>query len=219
MQAAIQAIQAENAGLRQENEALRQENEALRTRVEELEEKLRTDSSNSSKPPSSDPPWADKKKDCKGGKRKRRPGGQPGHEGKTRELLPSEQVDDFVECHPPAQCSCGGHVTCNDDDPQRLQNLELPEIKPHVTEYLLFSGVCDKCGLPHLGKLPPGAPASVLGPRAMAAAGGLSGKYHLSKRQVKEVLHDLLGIHVSLGTVSNTEARVSAALPCLVRRR
>lgn len=164
-------------------------------------------------PPSSDPPWADnKKKGSQRGKRKRRPGGQPGHEGKTRALLPPDQVDDFVECHPPTQCSCGGHVAYDNEDPQRLQNLELQKIKAFVTEYLFFSGLCDQCGRRHLGKLPPGAPAGVLGPRAMAAVAVLSGKYHLSKRQVEEVLQDLLGIQVSLGTVSNTEARVSAAL-------
>ena len=99
-----------------------------------------------------------------------------------------------------------------DEDPQRLQNLELAQIKAYVTEFLLLSGLCDQCGKLHLGKLPSGAPTGVLGPRAMAAVAVLSGKYHLSKRQVEEVLQDLLGIQVSLGTVSNTEARVSAAL-------
>jgi transposase len=46
----------------------------------------------------------------------------------------------------------------------------------------------------------------------MAAVSVLSGKYHLSKRQVEELLQDLLGIDVSLGTVSKTEERVSGAL-------
>ena len=46
----------------------------------------------------------------------------------------------------------------------------------------------------------------------MAVIALLSGKYHLSKRQVAEILADLLGTELSLGTVSNTEARVSAAL-------
>jgi hypothetical protein len=46
----------------------------------------------------------------------------------------------------------------------------------------------------------------------MAVVALLSGKYHLSKRQVGEILEDLLGTDVSLGTVSNTAARVSEAL-------
>jgi transposase len=209
----IDALQQENAELREANAELRRDNAELRARVEELEEKLRSDSSNSSKPPSSDPPWADPKRQKRTrDKGKRKPGGQPGHEGNTRDLLPPDQVDEFVECHPPEYCSCGGQVACDDEDPQRLQNLELPESKAYVTEFLIFCGFCERCGRLHLGKLPSGAPAGVLGPRAMAVVAILSGKYHLSKRQVEEVLQDLLGIQVSLGTVSNTEARVSAAL-------
>jgi hypothetical protein len=46
----------------------------------------------------------------------------------------------------------------------------------------------------------------------MAVVSVLSGKVHLSKRQVEELLADLLGIDVSLGTVSKTEERVSEAL-------
>jgi len=178
-----------------------------------LEEKLGTNSSNSSKPPSSDPPWAEPKQNgCRGGKSKRGRGGQPGHEGSTRELLPPEQVDEFVPCKPPGKCDCGGRVCCDDEDPQRLQNMELPEVKALVTEYQLFSGVCERCGRVHMGKLPAGAPSGVLGPRAMAVVAVLSGKYHLSKRQVEEILEDLLGVQVSLGTVSKTEERVSEAL-------
>ncbi len=145
-----------------------EENAALRARIAELEEKLRTDSSNSSKPPSSDPPWADPKKRNRG-KRKRRPGGQPGHKGKTRALLPPAQVDDFVTCSPPTLCGCGGHVVRTDEDPQRLQNLELAQIKAYVTEYLLLSGLCDQCGKLHLGKLPSGAPTGCYVARPMAA--------------------------------------------------
>jgi hypothetical protein len=90
--------------------------------------------------------------------------------------------------------------------------MELPEVKALVTEYQLFSGVCERCGRVHMGKLPAGAPSGVLGPRAMAVVAVLSGKYHLSKRQVEEILEDLLGVQVSLGTVSKTEERVSEAL-------
>jgi transposase len=46
----------------------------------------------------------------------------------------------------------------------------------------------------------------------MALVGVLSGKYHLSRRSIRELLSDLFGTGVCLGTVSNTEARVSEAL-------
>lgn len=180
----------------------------LSSRLEEAEEKLRADSTNSSKPPSSDPPSVTKKRTARG---KRKPGGQPGHEGKTRELLPEDKVDNFVPCKPAEQCQCGGRVHLN-EKPQRHQVIELPEVSPQVTDFQIFSGVCEGCGRIHWGELPPGVPPGMLGPRAMAVVAVLSGKYHLSKRQVEEILEDLLGIEVSLGTVSNTESRVIEAL-------
>jgi transposase len=189
---------------------LREENAALRTKVAELEEKLRTDSSNSSMPPSSDPPSKEKKKRKEKGKRKR--GGQPGHEGKTRELLPKEQVDEFVDCPPEQHCECGGEVHVDEQNPERRQQLVVPKIKPWVKEFLIYSGICEKCGRFHRGRLPEGTPNGMLDPRGMALVSVLSGKYRLSKRNVEELLSDLYEMDVSLGTVSATEGRVSEAL-------
>ena len=182
----------------------------LSCRVEELEEKLRTNSSNSSKPPSSDPPEVKRSARKKRGKRKR--GGQPGHKGATRPLLRLDAVDDIVPCPPPQYCDCGGPVAREALPPQRQQKVELPKITPTVTEYQCYCGTCEHCGRRHWGEIPKGVPAGMLGPRAMAIVALLSGKFHLSKRQVGEILEDLLGIEVSLGTISNTEARVSEAL-------
>jgi len=202
-------LRQENAELRQENAELRQENAELRARVEELEEKLRTDSSNSSKPPSSDPPGTKKRAKRR---RKRKRGGQPGHEGKTRELLPPDEVDEIVPCPTAPLCDCGGAVLPDGEAPRRHQQLELPEKLVWVTEYQQESGVCAKCGKTHHGELPEGTPPGLLAPRAMASVGLLSGKYRLSKRQVEEIWSDLFGSPISLGTVSNTEERVSAVL-------
>jgi transposase len=52
----------------------------------------------------------------------------------------------------------------------------------------------------------------MLGPRAMAMVAVLSGKFHLSKRDIEEILTDFFGLEVSLGTVSDTEERVSEAV-------
>lgn len=210
----IVALWQEVIRLQEENAALQEENTQLRARVAELEEKLRTTSSNSSKPPSSDPPGAKQKKAKRRGKRKRRRGGQPGHEGKTRELLPPEEVDHVVQCLPSGRCDCRGRgrVKVDTKHPERQQKMEFPEVKPEVTEYQIFSGECEDCGRIHRGELPVGVPPGVLGPRAMAAVAVLSGKYHLSKREIEEILEDLFGTKVCLGTVSNTEARVSEAL-------
>jgi len=196
--------------LEEDNALFREENKNLKLRVVALEEKLGTDSSNSSMPPSSDLPGKKKKKRKKKGKRKR--GGQPGHKGKTRELVPKEEVSEFVACPPEEQCDCGGHVQVNEEEPERHQVLDLPKIKALVTEFLIYSGVCAKCGKTHRGRLPDGTPAGMLGARAMAAIAVLSGKYHLSKRSIEELLEDLLGLDVSLGTICATEGRVSEVL-------
>ena len=73
-------------------------------KITKLEAKLNTNSKNSSKPPSTDPPWLPTKK--KGGKGKRKQGAQTGHAGMARELLPVEEVDVFVPCMPISTCGC-----------------------------------------------------------------------------------------------------------------
>jgi transposase len=138
--------------------------ELLQKKIEELEEKLNANSGNSSKPPSSDPPWARKRKRKKGKGRKR--GGQPGHEGKTRELVPEDQIDKTIKCIPET-CE-----HCNDPDIEvsgeylRHQILDIPEIKPHVTEYRLYSYWCSGCGRWHTAMLPLEAGQGMLGSAA-----------------------------------------------------
>lgn len=196
--------------LRHEVVQLREENTSLHSKVAELEEKLRVNSSNSSMPPSSDLPSKKGRKKKSKGKRKR--GGQPGHAGKTRELFAKEEVDEFVECPPDKQCECGGEIVRDEREPERRQQLALPKIKPLVLEYLIYSGYCTVCGRFHRGRLPSGTPSGMLDARGMALVSVLSGKYHLSKRSIEELLKDIFEMDIALGTVSATEGRVSEAL-------
>ena len=82
-------------------------NQRLEARVAELERRLSRSSRNSSLPPSQDPPSAPPRLGRPGSGRT--PGGQPGHEGKHRRLLPSGQVDEIVE-HWPERCHACAHV-------------------------------------------------------------------------------------------------------------
>ena len=204
--------------LERENRRLRDEVERLKGLVQELQEQLKTNSRNSSKPPSSDPPCREGPSCFDGGRdgkhkpKGRSPGGQPGHEGKTRKLFPPEQVDQVIDCTPPERCECGGSVRLMAVEPERRQVLDVPPITPVVTEYRLFAGICEACGRRHRGALREGVPCGMLGPRLMAMVAVLSGHYHLGKRNVVEMLEDLMGVELCLGTVSNVEARVSAAL-------
>src|SRR3954471_10889959 len=87
-------LREELATLRQENAALRAENVVLQARVRELEAQLGQNSSNSSRPPSSDPPQTPARPKALPTGRRR--GGQPGHHGAFRRLLPMEGVDEVV---------------------------------------------------------------------------------------------------------------------------
>lgn len=120
-------------------------------RIQVLEEKLNTNSSNSSKPPSTDQGKRKTSKPHAAGGRKA--GGQPGHIGRARELLPEEEVGCTHHCHPEPRCACGGAVKTNRLS-WRHQVIELPDIEPVVTEYRLYAGVCGRCGGIHEAALP-----------------------------------------------------------------
>lgn len=206
----IDKLEAMVASLKAENERLRAENLVLEDKVTKLEFRLNKNSSNSSKPPSSDPPWMPRRKDGVPGNGKR--GGQPGRRGSYRELLSVEKVDEVIRCMPASVCLCGGEVTIEREDYVRRQVFDIPSISPIVTEYQLVKGSCQDCQENKRGSLPPGAPSGMLGPNALATIGLLTGKFHLSKRDVQELFFDYFSLDISLGTVSNAEQQVSASI-------
>ncbi len=192
-------------------EAQRVEIEQLKVQVAELMAKLGQNSSNSSMPPSSDGPGArsgDKSKD----KSKRRRGGQPGHQGSKRELVPVDQVTVFIEMYPTKCENCWVSLPqTRDDNAERYQVTEVPVIVPKTTEYRRNAVTCGCCGYITQAKLDV-VPLSPFGPRLMALIGVFVGTYHLSRRRTVGLLHDVLGVKISLGAVSAIEARVSDAV-------
>ncbi len=182
----------------------------LTKRVAELEEKLSKNSSNSSRPPSTDPPWAKPKPKLKKGKKRKR-GGQPGHARNTRPLVPQDEVDSVVAVKPDRCGGCGTKLIGKDADPERHQVFEVPEIKADVTEFQLHTLTC-ACGACTKAELPDDVPRGSFGPNLVALVSWLSGKFRLSKRSVKELLSDLMRTEVSLGTVSKMEHEMSCAL-------
>ena len=146
---------------------------------------------NSSLPPSTQHPHAKPKRSKRGG-RKRKRGGQNGHQKHQRELIPSEQCDDIIPLRPDACRRCGKPLTGMDPEPIRHQVWELPEIKPIVTEYQQQRLACPCCGITTCASLPPGIPNSQSGPRLVAFAGLLMGHFRQSKRRASLFLQDLL---------------------------
>lgn len=183
--------------------------EALTARVAELEAKLGQNSTNSSKPPSSDPPGVTRPPRPPSG---RRPGGQPGHKHHKRELVPPEQVTRFVDLPAPEKCRrCSRRLKGKPVPPLRSQVTEVPPVKPDVTEYRQHGRECDDCCLTTYAELPEEA-RHTFGPRLTAIGSLLSGKYRLSKRLAQSLLSDLLGVRIALGSVSNRDMEVSDAL-------
>ncbi|WP_091192037.1 DUF6444 domain-containing protein [Micromonospora narathiwatensis] len=139
LEARIGELERDNAGLRRENAVLRAENADLRAR-------LGQDSSNSSRPPSSDGLVKPTPKSLR-----ERPGGQPGHEGRTLRQVadPHERVE-----HEPAGCGgCGaGLAGAPVTGVAVRQVFDLPDIGVRVVEHRIVSRRCG-CGRVRIGQL------------------------------------------------------------------
>jgi transposase len=189
-------------------------NERLEARVAELERRLRRSSRNSSLPPSQDPPSAPPRPRLPGSARKR--GGQPGHEGKNRPLLPLERVDQVVE-HWPERCRSCSHLFAATDrvdaaEPSRHQVAELPPIAVRVTEHRLHRVCCPECAAQTRAALPAGVSRSAFGPRLQAAVVTLAVRNRVSRRDTTELARELFGLELATGSVDAIVQRAGEAL-------
>ena len=177
---------------------------ALEATVQQLREQVQQTSRTSSRPPSSDPPQAlgqRPRREPTG----RRPGGQPGHEGQARALVPVEEVDVVVPVKPERCHHCQHLLQGEDPQPQRHQVTEIPPVKPVVTEYQLHRLVCPACGEETRAEVPAGVPTGGFGPRVQAITALCTGAYHLSKRTTQRALEDMFGVQMGLGTIATLE--------------
>src|SRR5262245_54122265 len=167
-----------NATLQQEITKLHAEVARLHTQLQMLQTQLSQTSANSHKPPSSDPPTHARVKVRELSTRPR--GGQPGHPGTTRQLLPVARVDERHVCQPAHCGGCGSPLTGSDPSPLRHQVTELPPLTPTVSEYQLHALRCRQCGVVTRAPLPVGVSERAFGPRLQALVAVLSGAYRLS---------------------------------------
>ena len=182
---------------------------ALVAMVQALQEQLHQTSRNSSRPPSSDPPLPPRPQRPRGQHRR---GGQPGHPGSTRTLIPVEEVDEVVVLKPEQCTRCHAPLAGDDPAPWRHQVIEIPPIKPVVTEYQWHQLVCPTCGEVTRAAWPAGVPSGTYGPRVQAPVALCTGAYRLSKRTTQPMLDDVCGISMSVGTVSQLERATTVVL-------
>jgi transposase len=189
---------------------------ALWDRLDKLEAMLLKNSSNSSKPPSSDGFKRKPKSRRVTGKAKA--GGQKGHPGST---LKRVAVADEVQLHsPPARChACG----CKLDmklamvEADGRQVIDLPPVRVKVVEHRLQSVRC-RCGRLHAGRYPEGVTQAVqYGPAIKAALVYLTQYQHLPMNRCTGAMQDLFGVHISPASVHAAIAEAHAVVAPIVK--
>jgi transposase len=182
--------------------------EQLRTRVGELEAQLKKNSTNSSKPPSSDGPEVERPAPKARGKKR---GGQTGHDPHLRDLRPAEECRKVI-AYQPKRCLCGSANLSELKLRARHQIVYLPKLVAPVDEHQSFGCTCLDCGAEVVAPIPPEFLCSAFGACVVALIGQLTGEYHLPKRKVVAILSDLFGIDLSLGAVCDQEQTIARAV-------
>jgi transposase len=185
--------------------------ETLRNEVAELKRRLGQNSRNSSKPPSSDPPFAKPAPKSLRRKSGRKPGGQPGHPGSTLALV--DDPDERLR-HEPGSCAgCGADLAgAPEVGVERRQVFDLPPMTVQVTEHQLIARRCG-CGTTTCGSAPNGVTAPVqYGPRITAIVVYLYVGQFLSKKRTAQALAELFGTPVCEGTVATMTQRAADGL-------
>lgn len=206
---------AQLASLQQRVAALADQVTQQAQTIRELQDRLNQNASNSSLPPSANPPQAPPpvRKQPTG----RKPGGQPGHPPHLRERLPPERLTQPVVHYRPTTCAVCQHAlpaqpAADDPEPRWHQVVELAPVPVEVTEYQAHARTCPDCGQLTWAKIPDDIRAHSCGPRLTATVAYLSAELHASKRAIEAFADTVLQAPLALGTVSNLEQEVSAAL-------
>lgn len=197
-------LQAENEQLREQLGIALQVIEQLQQRVQELEAQLQQDSHNSHWPSSRDKGRAKSKslRERSG----KKPGGQPGHEGRTLKLVSEPEQ---VVVHRLGHCVQCGHnladVAVVGDAPKGFprQVFDLPPLQMTVTEHRGEAGVCPHCQMRNQAAFPAAVSKAVqYGPQVKALSVYLHQHHLLPFERLTQVLGDLLGTSPSAGTIA-----------------
>jgi len=212
----IQRISELEAKLRRRDERTaaleKQVAELLKVNAELVDRvaKLSKNSSNSSKPPSSDIVKSPKPKQSSG---PRQQGGQPGHKGSNREPFRQDQIDKTIPLYTDS-CDCG-YVGSGEpiEKPKIQQTVELSDSPVTITEYRLYGFICPKCGKVVWAKLPSGVvEGQLFQPRLQALMGYMKGSLHASYTGLEAFCREVLNINVARSHLCNVIKRVNGAL-------
>ena len=174
--------------------------EVLEAENKELKAKLKANSSNSSRPPSSD---GLKKKPALPKDKSKNRGGQKGHKGKTLEMV---SVPDYEIELCPSKCSCGTSLLQVEKTRETVRQVfDLPAPVLEVTEYQQQSCVCPDCGKTNVGEFPEGiSPNAQYGSGVRALVTLLSVNYKMPFNKIKTLFSDIYGYALNESTQVST---------------
>ncbi|MEH2208564.1 MAG: IS66 family transposase [Nostoc sp.] len=193
----------------------------LQQEVELLKVSRDLDSSTSSKPPSGDILKKSENKkaslDGESNHPKRKPGGQPGHQGKTRSGF--GRVDRYEILRPEDCVYCGQKAFATVAVKIEKQSVaQLVERPIEIVEYQRHTCVCKCCGNIQTASWSPDiVPGQDLGVRLQAFLGWVNNYAHMPYEKQQEMLLELGQIEIGLGTLVATNERIQQAIePCII---
>jgi transposase len=198
------ALEQTNAQLQRENQQFRAENQRLRDQIA----RWKRDSSNSSKPPSSDI-IQPKNQGMSKGQRQRKIGGQKGHPRHERIPFGPDDIGPVIPYElSPRQAQ--GLIPL--DDWFIVQQVELVDKPFLVTEHRARKYQDAHTGRIVIAPLPAAVKAAgLVGPRLSALAAYQKGDCHMSYSTIQRFWNEVLGIPISRGQLVNIIQKASAA--------
>ena len=188
----------------------------MQQRICELEGRVKQNSNNSHRPPSSDIAKAKRKANNSRVRSGRKPGGQPGHKGSTLALAANPDHSLVIL---PAPCTCG---RCFDGSEastavERRQVVDIPKPVIEVTELRSPTLICPNCGQSAKAIFPDHVNAPVqYGPNLRTFALSLHIANFVPYGRSAELINDMFGIRISVGTLRNIVSLTSVnAQPCV----
>lgn len=194
------------------------ENQTLKEKLAQLEK----NSQESSKPPSSDGPGNRRTSKGKNDqsqqatRSRRNAGGQKGHQGKNRALVPEHEVSEIKHYYASHCKKCNEPLVQDESakttgDIFRWQIFDIEPIKPKIIEHQAHTTICE-CGCKTKAQIPDEVLASNFGEHVTALIAYLTAVLKVPRRGVQEFCVTFLNLPISLGSIQKLLEYTSNAL-------
>ena len=200
-------------GLQEQNAMLQEQNATLQEQIKELLARLNMNSTNSSKPPSSDGYKKKTKTRSLREKTGRKPGAQPGHKGAGFSLPP--EADEIIECLPIACHDCPQADVCRMQASKVVEKRSVVDVKVLTirTDYHQIERDCPLTHRTLRGTFPaPITSSKQYGPSVVGFAIALITDGAVSIDRTQKLMHSMTGLSISTGTIAGMLDRFAARL-------